>query len=190
MAITDYNSLIEAVEGYTLRYDMPLGTFIGLAESKFRPIISHYQQDTTVVLPIVGGKITLPADCLEAQFIRVNNYDTRQISLYGGERYADEVVYTQIGRTYEFDGPDDISTATLIYRAEIPALTEAAPTNWLIEKFPEVYLHAVLGRAYRWLKDMESFALEEQSFQEAVALVTLDNIKGRSTANVTSYGGH
>ncbi|NTF34254.1 phage adaptor protein [Rhizobium skierniewicense] len=189
MAITDYNSLIEAVEEYTLRYDMPVAMFVGLAESKFRPIISHYNQDKTVVLPIVGGKITLPADFLEAQFIRVNDYETRQISLQGGERYADEVAYVQAGNTYEFDGPVDISTAKLIYRAAIPALTADAPTNWLIQKFPEVYLHAVLGRAYRWLKDMESFGLEEQSFKEAVALVALDDIKGRSTANVASYGG-
>lgn len=191
--IQDYDSLVTAVTDWTLRDEMPIDTFIGLIETKLRPILRHYKQDKQVTIPLVDKTITLPNDMIEPLYLRVNGYDTRQISLVGGIKYANEVVYKQVGDTYEFDGPQDVgepgAEAVLLYRAVIPAITEDTPTNWLIQRFPDVYFHGVLYQAYRWMKDMESFSAEYQSFQEALSVVAADDLAGRSTANVTSYGG-
>lgn len=39
------------------------------------------------------------------------------------------------------------------YYRQIPPLSAAAPTNWLIAKAPELYLYGVMAEAYRFQKD-------------------------------------
>jgi hypothetical protein len=63
--------------------------------------------------------------------------------------------------------PDGIYPVRLTYYAAIPALTRAAPSNWLLSKYPELLLYATLLQAAPYTGDDERVALWTALYNEA-----------------------
>lgn len=183
MSISNYDELKQAVQDYTLRDEIPFDTFLRLAEAKINPMIKHYLQEKTETLDIIDNTATLPADYLEGRFVSVDDKPTFQTGIDTNTFTQSEVLYKQIGNTFEFRGEYEVPKAKLVYTASIPKLTTAEPTNWLLQRFPNVYLHAVLAAAFRWLRDGEAEAQEAASLMEAASIVAADNLRGVRPAN-------
>lgn len=62
--------------------------------------------------------------------------------------------------------PDGIYPIRLTYYAAIPVLTKAAPTNWLVTKYPELLLYATLLQAAPYTGDDERVALWETLYAD------------------------
>ncbi|MDT4865439.1 hypothetical protein FQZ97_1002400 [compost metagenome] len=140
--------------------------------------------EAEVTLESVGNVVSLPADFLEARRVLIDGTLAKPISVYGSQLRAGEVGYFQSGNGYSIAPPQiEPRTVTLTYYKRLPALSDAAPTNWLITKFPNVYLAATLVRAYRWLKNPEEEAGEKQSLQEALAEVAADHARAVNSGN-------
>ncbi|UXS04527.1 phage adaptor protein [Agrobacterium tumefaciens] len=189
MDIETRDELISAVKDYSLRSDAPVDLFIKLFETDLKTLVTHYLSETVVDLTISSGKVTLPADFLKARDVKVDGCATRQLGIRDTLVYADEVGYRQVGKQYVFVGRADIKKAQIVYTAKVPALTETNPTNWLLTNFPNVYLHGVLAKLYRWAKDDVAEGLEKQSLGEALAVVAEDDRQGRNPAAPNSFGG-
>lgn len=67
---------------------------------------------------------------------------------------------------YSAPVPQETQTVTIIYEPELAALTEDAPTNWLLTKHPNVYLYGALKHSAPWLKDDERVALFENLYAD------------------------
>lgn len=189
MDIETRDELISAVKDYSLRSDAPVDLFIKLFETDLKTLITHYLAETVVDLPIVGNTASLPADFLKARDVKVDTYKTRQLGIRDTLVYEDEVGYRQVGKQYVFVGRTDISSVQIVYSAKVPALTEDNPSNWLLTNFPNVYLHGVLAKLYRWAKDDVAEGLEKQSLAEALAVVAEDDRQGRNPAAPATFGG-
>jgi len=72
-------------------------------------------------------------------------------------------------------------TGTLNYYARLPALSNAEPTNWLLEKFPEVYLYGALIEGAVYLRDQPLLAHFADLFNDATQGVLTDKRLSRIT---------
>jgi hypothetical protein len=71
--------------------------------------------------------------------------------------------------------PDDIYTGELLYFAKIPALSDAATTNWLLTDSPDAYLYGALVHSAPYLKDDARIQVWAALYQSAI-----DNLNASS----------
>ncbi len=151
-----------ALADYTTRDDLPTSTLIALAESKFASSVKHRLSETQIDIPVAKGarSFPLPADFREARSFKVAGRPLTLASidaLDGSPGCTDR--YAIVGNAVHLhSAPAEPITVALTYYARVPALTEAAPTNWLLTTFPDVYLYAVLVEYAIWAQDQEKQA--------------------------------
>ncbi|KQP50835.1 hypothetical protein ASG40_12985 [Methylobacterium sp. Leaf399] len=168
--ITDYPSLLAALEAYLARDDLqafaPL--FVQQAEGRFNTDLKVVDMHASVgptVLDASGG-VALPADFID--WISVRWYPvapSTQRPLFLNYREPDSPefrhrhrpngvpsFYTLLGGKVRIAAAVPGSLEVFYYE-RIPPLTVASPVNWLITKAPEVYLYAALWEAMLFQKD-------------------------------------
>ena len=131
MAITTYSELRTAIQRW-LDNDNPnlvaaIPDFIVLAESWFSRHFHTRDMELRYSTPLVPDPEPAPEDR--------GVYDLP--ADWGGHRTVERV---------------DENLESL-YWQKIPALTDLAPTNWLLTKYPDLYLYASLANAEPWLKN-------------------------------------
>jgi hypothetical protein len=87
--------------------------------------------------------------------------------------------------------PEDGTEIELTYYAEIPALSDSSTTNWLLTRWPDLYLYGSLMHAAPYLKEDERVtvwaglhdrALEEIRMEDHKAQWSGSTLKIRSRA--------
>lgn len=172
--ITDYPSLVAAVEEYLARGDLQAYAriFIQQAEGRFNTDLKVVDMHkSTGGLNLTDGAIDLPADFIDwvaLMWVPASAVGQRGLFL----RYV-EADSPEFRTRHRPNGPPQFYTllagkvrvmptaagaVEMTYYGRIPALTEAAPKNWLITKAPEVYLYGTLMEAALFQKDEERSA--------------------------------
>lgn len=156
-AISDYASLLVDAGEYSGRNDIAhlFPRFIGLAEIKLNRALRVADMEVTGTVTLTAGSGPLPADFLEAREVKnANGIPIRAVALqqqtasYMG-RSGIPAGYAIIGNTINV-APSADGNLTLTYYGKIPALTPAAPTNWLLTSAPDVYLYALVTEIAIW----------------------------------------
>jgi hypothetical protein len=182
-----YDELLETVNSYTIRTDAPVVGFIRRAESYLRTITKHYLSEITVSLPVTDLTTQLPADFREIRAITGTGTKTyKPVAPTNAILAEDEVGYYRSNTALIFVGTPD-EAIVLLYSAAFPDLT-ASQSNWIFDRFPNVYLAAVLKEFYRWTKDPEGVAVEQSALQEALSIVAEDDRRGRVTGPIIIGG--
>lgn len=191
MAFSDYLDLRTAVIEHVGRADItdvfPRLTL--LAESMLNRKLKLRDQVTSAAVPFVGGVATLPSDFIEA----IGLYDEN-----GYEYVQQPLQAVKPARTdgyYAVDGSSLLSSAgdqtlTLEYYARIPTLTTSmATTNWLLDKYPAVYLYAVAFEAAKYLRDLELVQITRSLMNDEISEAMIDDTAARySRARVRVQG--
>ncbi|MGV1751539.1 phage adaptor protein [Agrobacterium sp. CG674] len=193
MALNTYDQIKTAVADYIMRPDAPIDSFIALGQSDVAPFIKHYLQEATVNLTTAANAVTLPADFQEARRVVVDGELANPTSIYRKDFIACSDNYYQKGKQLVFVPEKDTSRSVeLSYYARFPFIDTTHPTNWLTENgFSSVIFHAALVRAYRWMKDKDSEAVEKNSLNEAIANVVADHNRATGSGNQVEidFGG-
>lgn len=178
-----YDEFLSTIESYTIRQiaDMPFEGFVRRAESYLKTVAKHYLAEKTVVLPIDVGAITLPSDFLEIRSITGTKL-YKPVAVQAANLCENEVGYYRTGNRLVFVGEPD-ATIELLYWAAFPDLTEDQ-SNWLFDRFPNVYISAVLKEFHRWETDSEGVAIEDAALKEALSIVAEDDRRGRQTGPI------
>lgn len=135
--------------------------------------------ETRAPLAIVDGAATLPDDCLAIRKI----YRDAMIAQVGlNDQALASDAYTVEGNQVFFTAVPAPTTATLLYYAAIPPLTDNQATNWLLTKHSDLYVTGVRA----WLADREGDAAVQVT-QENKFAALLESIK--SAAQSARYGG-
>lgn len=156
----NYSSLKTDVAGYLNRTDLApyVPSFIERAEAFLTRELYPSDTETSVSGTTVGGLVTLPSDFGELRRLTVSSngytytlaYGTPDIDYSGGfpRYYAYEGgsirLFTDAGDGYAY---------TLHYRPKITALSDAAPTNWLTDVAPDLYLYAAAMEGAKYIKN-------------------------------------
>ena len=162
--------------------------FIELAENAFnhgdenaglKPLRLR-EMEAEATLTITDSKATLPADYLAWRSVTVGRsprYNLKLVSPtwsdknypWRGAGYPE--YFTLYGNTIEVIYPT-ASNLYLLYYQKIPALTDAEPSNWLLQKYPNVYLFTAASFGAAYLGDRE-----RQAEMTAMALGALSGLQ-------------
>lgn len=176
-----YDELLETVSSYTIRDDAPITSFIRRAETYLRTVAKHYLSETSATLTVTDGKADLPSDFREIRAI-TGTKTYKPIAPMNASLFEDEVGYFREGNQIVFVGDVD-AQIELLYSAAFPDLSETQ-SNWLFERFPNVYLAAILKEFHRWQTNPEGVSIEQAALQEALAIVAEDDRRGRQSGTI------
>lgn len=154
MAIGTYAELQTAIGNWLDRTDLSsrLPEFIALAEAKINRRLRVRQQLTTTTLTPSSGSANLPSDYLEWQHVTWTGSPEVELEYveptYLRQAFPDSPSDTP--RFFTIEGgtikirPLSGTDLTLAYYQKVPALSDAATTNWLLTAHPDVYLFGSL----------------------------------------------
>lgn len=201
MAITTFSELKTAIAAWSDRTDLTayLGDFITLATSMFNHGMDGVQavrardMETVADLTPVSGVCTLPADYLQYRRV-IEKASTRRDLEYLTPIQADAMYpagdagysshFSIVGNSLRMY-PVSTNDIELTYFAKIPDLSDAAPTNWLLTKHPNLYLHGCLMQLALFVRPDDD--LLARSTQITSALINGINVENQ-LANYAKAG--
>jgi hypothetical protein len=207
MAISTYSELQTAVQNWLDNTNtIPVARvqeFIALGEADIRRRIRVRENLAAVSGLLVAAEptLSLPSDFggIDTLSVTDNGYERplaqlapnvalEQYYAYGSGVPAHYVV--EGGSVRLYPTPDSAYTYTLRYWQRVPALTDAAPSNWLLTDHPDVYLFGSLIQAELFLVDDPRVPLWQAKYEAAIEQViaqsALDSI-GRT--DMQTQGG-
>jgi hypothetical protein len=159
MALANYSDLVSAVAAWLNRgsdLDARIPDFIKLAEAEFNRKLRTLEMEVTDTLTLTGDSVAVPDDFLGLRSIKIDNTALEYVP--PAEIADDETVggyatrYTVSDGEFIFRPAPSGGTVDVSYYAAIPALTVSNTTNWLMTRWPDLYLFAVCAQAefYVW----------------------------------------
>ncbi|MQW38175.1 phage adaptor protein [Sinorhizobium meliloti] len=187
MTISDYASLLVDAGEYSGREDIAhnFPRFLGLAELKLNRGLRVADMEVTDEISLIDGDGTLPADFLEAREVKnAAGIPIRAVSLqqltnsYMDRSGMSPIGYAIVGSTIKARPISD-QDLTVTYYGRIPALTPSNPTNWLLEKAPDVYLFALVNEIAIWGKDVDGATAAQQLMMMALSGLKIEDERSR-----------
>ena len=172
MSISTYTELQTALSNWLRRTgdtDMAerAPELIALSEAQFNRDIKHRRMETRSTLTTTGGNsyVTLPTDFVEARAAVVQTSPLQVLSAitpaqldtnWSAGSTGVPTEYAVIGDEIKLGKqPDAAYDIELTYYQQIPALSDANPTNWLLTYHPDMYLYGGLLQAAPYLANDE-----------------------------------
>jgi hypothetical protein len=200
MSIGNKAELVQAVSNYTHRSDLTgvIPDFIALAEARFNRILRTAEMEKRAKATITSEYLSWPLDMIELRNIQTNQSPVRFLQ-YRTPQQMDEQIggaagtpcfFTIIGKQIQFSpvtaGPLEIEIA---YYQRVPALTDLAPTNWLLTAHPDAYLYGTLIQSEAYGYKDARLAIWKSGYDEAIGeVMSLDERKRWSGGTLTMQG--
>jgi len=191
MALTNYSDLLSAVAGWLNRTDLTsrIPDFITLAESRLNRELRLRVMEEETPLTITAGNrtVALPTGFLEPIALWSTDTPYRRQLIYLSpvqmdvDTSAGEIYYWTItGSNIEVDRPTSPTLSMIMRYLKSFALTEAAPTNWLMTNHPDAYLFATLVEAAPYLRDDKLLAIWLARANQALSEINAKESRSRS----------
>jgi len=203
MAITNYSELQTAVSNWLARSSLTtaqVSEFISLAESLFKraPLprtspnmggVRGNKTRTSGALTANTNSLSLPTDFGEMDAFSLTADPETPLVFVSPEQVRDyrrsgtgKPRYFSISDVVEFDvTPDSAYAYNLSYWPTIPALSDSNTTNWLLTKYPDVYLAGSMLWANRYLMDSDEFTAWATQYKEAAAMASQEYFRSRQS---------
>ncbi len=181
MAIANYSELVTEVGAYLNRdLSARIPTFIALTEARLNRLLDDPEMETRTTATGTGQYTSLPSDFKRMVGVSTgNDYALQQVSgsditsfdqtITGTPRY-----FAIIDGAITFAPINAAANITMLYIRRIPALTVAAPTNWLLTLAPDIYLYGVLMQAHMLGWEDQRVPGIKALFDEAIAEMRID----------------
>lgn len=191
MALTNYSELVAAINGWLNRDDMTgiAPDLIALAEAEFNRLLRCPEMEIRSTATMTGEAIATPADFIGLRSMSSDNAKFDVLSpddlfaipdSYNGFPHYVAVIDGQFFFRPVPTGGD----VSIVYYQKIPALTASNSTNWLMTKYPDLYLFGALVQAefYNWNDDRLPLikARLEEILSQIKASVNKERYGGRS----------
>lgn len=178
--VVTYSGLVTTLGNWLNRDDLSdkIPDFIKLLEARLNRILRTPEMEEEATIETDGAVLDLPTDLRQIRNVYLDT-DPRQelhpVSLGTlRTKYADQAtgkpeVYAVSNQTLILGpAPDDEYDLIVTYYEEIPALSAASETNWLIASHPDIYLYGslVMGEAFLW--NDERLSLWKSAWDEAL----------------------
>jgi Tol biopolymer transport system component len=158
--------------------------FVAMAESRLNRSLRMREQISNAVIAFYDGTGSLPDDFSEMIGLFAPN----------GAEYVQQSPQHMTGYTYSVRSGLIVSPlisgdATALYYATIPALEAMTDSNWLLERYPDIYLYSVAFEAAKHGRDKEMAGDMRGLMDEAIATAKADDDTARySRARVRVAG--
>lgn len=178
--------------------------FVTLAEARLnRDLPLRVMQTTTTLTGTAGLRtVALPSDYIEPIALFLTTFGVQTMlnaAVAGNFEYSTgtgaPVGWCINGSNIDLDKlSDQAHTFSFRYRKSF-ALSDAAPTNWLLTNHPDCYLSACIVEAAMLTQDMDKIAVWEQRYKGAVEDIAWTDARSISVAplrvdpSLTGQGG-
>lgn len=177
MALDSYANLKLSVQdwlGDRTDLEPKVDDFLDMAEADFNRVLRTREMEETATLTLdANGEASLPADYLEWRTVTALT-SPRRLLEYMTPDYMEETFPTRYSGLPSFftvrEGTITVQPLTsdsvrLDYYETIPALSDSTTSNWLLVRYPNLYLYNVLKHASVYMR-------EPAAAQEYAQLVT------------------
>lgn len=146
--------------------DVRIDGFISLAEAEINRRLRVREQITRGTSLVVNQYVALPADFLQAINVTLLGDCPHPLDVITEDR-ADRERRRMVGlppRYFVISGMEmEVvpapsaagSEVEMVFYSKVPALTDDAPSNWLLTKAPDLYLNAALAAASPFVVDVD-----------------------------------
>jgi hypothetical protein len=168
MSITTFSELKTAIGNWMDRTDLSarIPEFISLFEAKINRRLAVRQQVTTTTLTPTAGVASLPADYLMWKRVTwtgdpkrsLEYVDPDYLQRFNATSESGTPLYFTIEGSNLTVAPIDNTGLTFAYAQKVPALSDGAPTNWLLTAHPDAYLFGSLTMSATFTEEAQSGA--------------------------------
>lgn len=188
MAITNYATLKSAISNWAHRTDSlfvaEVPNFIALAEADIRTRLTARAQGIAGSITTAPGvafaaqptgllsaySLSIPTLMPTVDYVTPDQFSAQ----YNSGEAGVPSCYTIIGEKFFFGPtPDAVYIISCSYKAEVPALSDVAPTNAVLTRSPNIYLFGAMVEASRFTRDFAAKDRWDSDYQQAVAGVNL-----------------
>ena len=172
-------------------------SFIELCEARINRSLRVREQETSATITLTSGAGSLPSDYLEAISVSDGSSPPRVFTpmpkTYGVSEYGNssggvtDHYWTLNGTITTVPASD--TNLTCLYYAKVPALSDGAPTNWLLTKAPGVYLYGALIEAAVYMEDDARGAVWGGLFDKELLELQQDSHKAKYARAVSRTRG-
>jgi hypothetical protein len=192
MPFNSYAELQESVLNWIARPGDPLVApsvpdMITLFEREARRRLRTGDAEVRAYMSVTSAAVALPQDCRELRLVTCNgnvlDYVT-PMELDGGSGLPRQ--YTLHGREMRLGpGPSGATTVEILYQIGVPPLSDAQPTNWLLQEHPDAYLYGTLSGAEAFIGHDERIQLWLAAREAAFASIEQADRKARWAGPLT-----
>jgi hypothetical protein len=186
VTLANYSELKADIADWLNRDDLvaAIPSFIRLAETEMAGKLDHWRMETRTALNLSGRYVDLPADFEKVTRIELTGSAFGRVDLMPADQMSGlrascnnvggrpQYYNLTAGQLELLPTPDGAYTAEMIYRGALPALSDAAPVNWLLTERPAAYLYGALMQSAPYLKDDLRVAVWAGLYQEALTGLT------------------
>ena len=192
MAITNYTELQTSIADWLNRSDLSavIPDFIRFVEIDLNRSLRVRQMVSRTRAVVNTQFYKLPIDFLELRNIEIVGDPVIPLRLLTSIR-ADErrralsgrgrpVYYSIFQDNLEFVPiPSGDTTIEILYYKNIPALSATNTTNWLLTKYPDLYLYGSLLQSAPYLNDDSLYQVYGQKYASILEAIKNDNDRAR-----------
>lgn len=178
MSMVNYAELQTAISNWLHRSDLAgvVPDFIALAESRINSELDLrvMEQEATLATGIGQDYAAAPSRMVEAisAYITIGGIQTGMtridaVDMPSGNSNGQPLFWATDGDNIRFDCPLDAAyTITLRYKQGFELANTS--TNWLLTRYPRLYLYGAQAEASIYINDPQRAAMFEQLFQQAI----------------------
>ena len=183
--ITNYATLQAAVADYLNRTDLTsqIQTFIQFVEADLNTRLRCREMVVRATTTSNQEFVTLPSDFLQALNLQITDGKTplRYVTLDEADQIKNARIYNSVMAYSIVDNAIELVPAPavnveidMVYYQKIPALSDAATTNWLLLKSPDIYLYGALVHAAPFLLDDQRIGTFGQFYSQRVEALSAE----------------
>jgi hypothetical protein len=170
VSITTYAELKTSIADFLDRDDLTskTGTFISLAEAEISRDLRHWRQEKRVNTSVDEQYENLPTDWLRINSVQhtggglISSVSASELQrLRSATTTTGKPRYMRINSNQIelYPVPDQAYSIEVTYLAQTPALTDAAPSNWLLDYAPDLLLYGALKHSAPYLGEDSRLAV-------------------------------
>jgi|TARA_R100001163_G_scaffold64436_1_gene58683 hypothetical protein len=198
MALANFSDLKTSIASWLNRDDLTtsIPDFIKMAEAEASRRLRVRSQVVRADATVDAQYVSLPSDFLSIESFYLKTSPVRRLEFASVDEIAKKksegfstsgtpLYFTIIGTTAELlPSPSQSFTAELVYYARIPALTDSATSNWLLDNHPDIYLYGALLQSAPYLLDDERIPVWSGVYEKAINQLELSSDKEKFTGGV------
>lgn len=184
--ITNYATLQSAIADYLNRQDLTsqIPMFIQFVEADLNTRLRSRQMVVRATATSDEEFVTLPSDFIEALNLQITDGKTplRYVTLDEADQIKNARIYNSVMAYSIVDNAIELVPAPavnveidMVYYQKIPALSDAATTNWLLLKSPDIYLYGALVHAAPFLLDDQRIGTFGQFYSQRVEALSAES---------------
>lgn len=186
MALANYADLLSATAAWLNRgtdLDARIPDFIALAEAEFNRRLRTIEMEVRSTSTLTSDAVAVPADFLGLRSISIANTALEYVP--PSEIFEDTSTggtptrYTVTDGQFFFRPAPTSGTVSLDYYAKIPALTVSNTTNWLMTRWPDLYLFATCAQAEFYLINDARVPLWKARTEEIIEQINQQTLSER-----------